>query len=200
MKRWAMVIDLTKCNGCYTCVMACKMRNGTPKGVFWNRVLEREEGEFPNVTRTFLPVLCNHCKEPPCVEVCPTGASFQRADGIVNIEADKCIGCRYCTMACPYEARVFVDKIEPYYPAGLTPFEEVKYANFQEGTVTKCNFCVERVDQGLDPFCVAMCPTAARTFGDLNDPESAVSLLVGRKQGKPLLPEAGTGPCVFYIK
>lgn len=200
MKRWAMVIDVGKCNGCYTCVMACKVQNGTPKGVFWNRVLEREEGEFPNVSRTFWPVLCNHCEEPPCVEVCPTGATFQRPDGIVNINPDKCIGCRYCMMACPYEARVFVDKIEPYYPAGPTPFEEVKYAKFQEGTVTKCNFCVERVDQGLDPFCVAMCPTSARTFGDLNDPESPVSQLLGRKKGKQLLPEAGTGPCVFYIE
>ena len=199
MTRLGMVIDLSRCIGCYSCVAACKCQNGTPKGVFWGKVLEKETGTYPNSKRTFVPVVCNHCESPACVEVCPTGATSQRADGIVTVDYDKCIGCRYCMMGCPYNVRTFMDEVEGYFPKGLTPYEEKKYDKWQVRTVTKCTFCVERVDEGLDPMCVVTCPAEARVFGDLEDPESRVSQLIREGGGTQLRPEAGTNPSVYYL-
>lgn len=199
MARWGMVIDLARCVGCYSCVMACKAENGTSKGVFWARVLEKEVGTFPSAERIFLPVVCNHCKEPACLEVCPTGATSQREDGIVTVDYDKCIGCRYCLMACPYNVRTFIDEIEGYFPKALTPYEEYKNQEWQVGTVTKCTFCVHRVDEGLEPACVVTCPCTARVFGDLDDPNSEVSKLIRERAGSQLRPEFGTEPSVYYL-
>ena len=199
MTRWGMVIDLTRCVGCYSCIMTCKAEHGTPKGVFWAKVLEQEVGTFPSARRIFWPVLCNHCKTPACVEVCPSGATSQRSDGIVTIDYDKCIGCRYCMMACPYNVRIFMDEVTGYFSQGLTPYEERKYQEWQVGTVSKCNFCVERVDQGQEPACVVACPCGARVFGDLDDPDSEVSRLIREFRGTQLRSEAGTDPSVYYL-
>lgn len=200
MVRYGMVIDTERCIACYSCVLACKTENGTPKGVFWAKVLEQETGTYPTAKRVFWPVLCNHCKTPACLEVCPTGATTQRPDGIVEIDYDKCIGCRYCMQACPYNVRVFMDKIENYFPKGLTPYEKVKYKKWRVGTTTKCTFCVDRLEQGLEPMCVVHCPTSARIFGDLDDPDSEVSRLIREFSGTQLRPEAGTDPSVYYLK
>ncbi|CAI09328.1 sulfate reduction electron transfer complex DsrMKJOP subunit DsrO [Aromatoleum aromaticum] len=197
--RWGMVIDLKRCIACYGCQLACKAENGTPPGVFFARLLKHEEGQFPTVRQLFLPVLCNHCEDPPCVEVCPTGASFKCDDGIVDIDPDKCVGCRTCMMACPYGNRYFNDKPQHYFPQGSTPFEEKRTARHQTDVVMKCNFCRDRVKAGKQPACVANCPTVARYFGDLDDPNSEVSRLIKDRGGFPLHPELGTGPSVYYL-
>ena len=210
-----MVIDLKKCVGCYSCHMACKAENATPPGVFWARVLEKEQGEYPTVTRTFLPVVCNHCKEPPCVEVCPTGATSKRDDGIVIVNFDECIGCRSCLIVCPYQQRSFLDNDQTeYFPGqGLTPYEVLgkKFKKYQKGTVFKCDFCREKIDKALDrsmepgidreatPACVLACPARARYFGDIDDPGSEVSCLIRDKKGFQLHPEFSTEPSVYYL-
>lgn len=203
MARMGMVIDLNVCVGCHACTAACKATNGTPPDIFFARVHEREVGEYPNARREFLPVLCNHCEDPPCVPVCPTGASYKRADGIVAVNSDLCIGCRSCATSCPYEHRHYVKPgtlEKGYFDGNLTQYEEVKYKRWTEGTIAKCDFCMDRVDQGLDPACVVTCPPVARHFGDLSDPESNVSRLLQERESFTLLPDAGTKPSVHYLK
>jgi Fe-S-cluster-containing dehydrogenase component len=205
MPRYGMVIDLKRCYGCYACVMACKVKNHTPPGVFWSRLLKGETGTYPNTVRQALPVLCMHCEEPSCMEVCPTGAIRQRKDGIVVVDKDKCMGCKYCMMACPYGARYSVDEWESYFPEGLpiTPYEEFTKEKFEEasgiGVATKCDFCLDRLKEGKLPSCVIACPADARTFGDLDDLESEPSILLRRHRGAPLNPELGNEPKVFYL-
>ncbi|MBI2952794.1 MAG: 4Fe-4S dicluster domain-containing protein [Chloroflexi bacterium] len=199
MTRLGMVIDLKRCIGCYGCTMACKAENATPPGVFWNRVLVWEEGKYPVARQVYFPVQCNHCQDAPCKKVCPTGATSQRPDGIVLIDYNKCIGCRACVTACPYQNRYYQRETRTYYPGVLTPFEEVGYAKFPPKVVTKCNFCVHRVDQGLQPACVQTCISKARTFGDLDNPESEVSLVMRNRHVFRLRPELGTEPSVYYL-
>jgi len=215
MARWGMVIDLQKCIGCYACVIACKQEHFLPPEVFWNRILVGETGEYPMVTKQLYPILCNHCKEASCVEVCPTGASTKREDGIVLIDYDKCVGCRYCVLACPYQQRTFYsDDTKEYFPGqGLTELEIIGKELYphKKGTVTKCNLCVERIDHGLaeglspgvdreaTPACVNACPSTARCFGDLDDPESQVSRLIKEKRAESLHPEFGNKPSIYYI-
>ena len=200
MARYAMVIDQKRCIGCHACAMACKQENGTSDGVWWSKVRVQETGRFPNTGLTFTPMLCMHCQNAPCVEVCPTGASFKRADGIVLVNYDACIGCRYCEAACPYGARTFMEQLKPYYPGrGLTPYEQVMQKKHQQGVVEKCNFCLERFNVGKEPACVATCPAYARHFGDLDDPNSEVSKLIARRHGYQLMPELGTNPSVYYL-
>lgn len=203
MARWGMVIDLKVCVGCHACTIACKAANGTPPEVFFSRVHEREVGEYPDARREFLPVLCNHCEDAPCVDVCPTGASWQREDGIVSVKGDVCIGCRSCDTACPYGHRHYIEPgslRQGYFNGELTRFEEQKYPRWTEGTVIKCDFCMERVDQGLKPACVVTCAPEARHFGDLSDPASGVSRLLRERESFTLLPDAGTRPCVHYLR
>ena len=203
MARLGMVIDLKTCVGCHSCTAACKSTNGTPPDIFFARVHEREVGEYPNARREFLPVLCNHCDEPPCVDVCPTGASYKRPDGIVAVNGDVCIGCRSCATACPYEHRHYVPPgllASGYFNGDLTLYEKVKYRRWTEGTVIKCDFCMDRVDQGLKPACVDTCPAEARIFGDLSDPQSEPSRLLREREHFTLLPDAGTKPSVYYLK
>lgn len=207
-KRYGMVIDLRKCVGCRSCQVACKVENFVPPGVFFSRVLLQERGKYPYARLEFIPVQCNHCANAACVKVCPTGATSQRAeDGIVTVDATKCIGCRYCMMACPYRQRFYLAYNPPkktYFPAGPTPYELMgrKLRKYSPGTVVKCDFCVAagRLDKGLEPACVATCTAKARTFGDLNDPESEVSRLITTKGGFQLLAEKGTDPSIYYIR
>ena len=215
MSRWGMVIDLKKCVSCYACVLACKQEHYVPPGVFYNRVLISESGEFPRVKKLVYPILCNHCEKAPCVDVCPTGASSKRDDGIVTIDSNQCTGCQYCVLACPYQQRTyFSDNKTEYWPGqGLTELEQIgkKLEPLQEGTVIKCTFCKDRIDAGLKkglkpgvdreatPACVNICMTKARYFGDLDDPESEVSRMIRERNGYRLRPEWGTEPCVYYV-
>ena len=145
--RYGMVIDLKRCISCYACQMACKTENGTPPGVLYAWAYRVEQGEYPNTRQVYLPMLCNHCDEPSCVDVCPTGATHKREeDGIVVIDADECVGCRACMTACPYHARYYLDEIRGYYPGqGLTPYEKARYPEHSRRTVEKCNFCMDRL-------------------------------------------------------
>lgn len=213
--RWGMVIDLKKCVGCYSCTVACKEEHYVPPGVFFNKVLITHLGKYPAVTKEILPVLCNHCKDSPCVKACPTGASIQREDGIVYVDSDKCMGCRYCVVVCPYQHRTFFDHYTDYFNGyGPTPPEVLgrQLEPHQEGTVVKCTFCKDRIDKGLargltpgvdwdaTPACVIACPAKARYFGDLEDPTSEVSRLIREKKGTQLVPEHDTDPSVYYLR
>ena len=200
-----MVIDLKRCYGCYACSMACKAKNFTPPGVFWARVIKGETGKYPNTVRQALPTLCMHCEEPSCLAVCPTGATQKTAEGIVIVEKEKCIGCSYCKMACPYGARYLVEEWESYFPKGCPESEYEKFAKaaWEEksgsGVSTKCDFCKERIPKGDLPACVKACPANARTFGDLDDPQSEAVQLIKKGRGQPLHPELGNEPKVYYL-
>ena len=212
--RWGMVIDLKKCIGCYACTLGCKAEHFLPPGIFFNRVIIGEAGKFPAVRKLILPVLCNHCSEAACVAVCPTGASTIREDGVVLIEADKCVGCGYCIMACPYRQRTRLEEREEYHPGqGYTPYEQMADDSYplEEKTAIKCNFCVEKLDEGLangltpgvdreaTPACVIACPAHARVFGDLDDAMCEASHLIREKKGEQLHPDFGTDPSVYYL-
>ena len=199
--RYGMVLDVSRCVGCNACSVACKQENATPPGVLYSRVLAIESGEYPNTRLSFRPILCMHCEEPACAAVCPTGATHKLENGIVVVDADKCIGCRYCMAACPYNARYFNFQESPGYFPGmqLTAYEQVKGGSHPVGVVEKCNFCLDRVEAGDVPACVATCPAGARFFGDLDDPNSEVSRLLAAHKGEQLFPELGTNPSVYYI-
>ena len=200
MKRYGMVIDLKKCIGCHACTMACKAEQNVPRKVFWSTVQEKEIGLFPRATRIFLPILCNQCRNPWCVDVCPTGATYQRNDGIVMIDYDQCIGCRACVEACPYQARTSVKDNRTLYGDGITTFEKPVARPVEKGVASKCNFCFHRVDEGRVPACVEVCPTECRIFGDLEDRESKVFELINSSRAFQLLPEKGTDPSVYYMR
>ncbi len=198
MAKLSIVIDLDLCIGCNACTVACKAEHGTQPAVFWGKVLEHETGRTPAVTRLFLPVLCNHCENPPCREVCPTRATHVDEDGVVLVDYDKCIGCRACVVACPYLSRTYVDRERHYFPDTPIPHSARELQGL-EGVVQKCNLCVDRVRRGEPPACVEVCPTSCRAFGDLEDPESSVSELVASERCFQLLPEKGTAPKVRYL-
>ena len=198
--RYGMVIDLKRCIGCYGCQIFCKAENATPPGILWSRVLFYESGHYPNVKKMRIPLLCMHCKEPACVDVCPTGASTKRPDGIVTVDSTKCLGCKSCVIACPYGARFFYSEEKEYFPGQrLTPYERVGYQRHRTGVVEKCDFCLSRIQQGLEPACVVSCMAKARYFGDLDDPNSQVSQLIGNYNGFQMHPELGTDPSVYYL-
>ncbi len=207
--RWGMLVDLRRCVGCQTCTVACQQAHGLPPGIQWRFVADCEVGEYPDVRRLFLPMQCMHCAEPPCVPVCPTGASRQRADGIVWVAADRCVGCGYCAVACPYRARHLVHEARGYFGAP-TPAERLTARPERRGVMTKCTFCRERVDAGrarglvpgvdpeATPVCAVACLTRAIVFGDLDDPGSPVARALAEGDAAPLMPECGTEPSVFY--
>ena len=178
MARLAMVIDTKKCVGCMDCIVACKTENEVPEGFNRDWIAEQAKGRFPNVHLEIRSERCNHCDNPPCVYCCPTGASHVEPDGkTVQVNPDRCIGCKACLAACPYGARF----VHP------------------DGYADKCTFCLHRVKEGKDPACVSVCPTHCMVFGDLDDPKSAVSQLLQSRKHHTLLPEAGTKPRVFYL-
>ena len=199
--HYGMVIDLERCVGCGACSMACKQVHGTPPGIWWSKVLHGESGKYPNSRITLLPTLCMHCVNPPCKKACPTGATYQRQDGIVLVDKDKCIGCRYCMTACPYVARSFNWRAEGSYfgELGPMPNEKLLSSEHPSGVVEKCTFCAERLDVGLQPACVSTCPAKARIFGDLDDPNSEVSMLLTTGRDSQISPELGTNPSVYYL-
>ncbi|HLR29561.1 MAG TPA: 4Fe-4S dicluster domain-containing protein [Paenalcaligenes sp.] len=181
-KRFAMVIDLRKCIGCQACTVSCSVENLPPIGQFRTTVLQYEvedyDGDQPAMFN--LPRLCNHCENPPCVPVCPVEATFQREDGIVLVDNERCVGCAYCVQACPYDAR---------------------FINEETKTADKCTFCEHRLEVGLLPACVETCIGGARIIGDLNDPDSIINQVMQENKGdiKVLKPDMNTKPRVFYI-
>lgn len=201
--QYGMVIDLSRCVGCNACTLACKVSNGTPPGMFFSHVETTEEGTYPDAMNVYTPTLCMHCTDAPCVENCPTGASYHDEDGVVRISHADCIGCQTCVNACPYGSRTYVgDEIAGYYPEfGLTSQEEAMYARFEVNKVYKCDFCrskgLTESDQG--PACVQTCPGKARIFGDLDDPESEVAKLVASGEATQIGTEEGTGPNIYYL-
>ena len=208
--RWGMVVDINRCVGCQTCTIACKHANDTLPGVQWRRVLDVEQGRFPDVERLFLVTGCQHCAEPPCVPVCPTGATRQREDGLVTQDYDICIGCAYCAVACPYDARTIVHEQRGYY--GRETVQERATAHPERlGVAQKCNFCQDRVDAGLanglkpgidpeaTPACSAACIAKAIDFGDFNDPQSNVSLLARDNPSFRMHEQLGTEPQIRYL-
>ena len=206
--RWGMVIDQAKCVGCGHCTMACRANNDVPPNMEWNRLVEA--GEVNGKTR-YLPVPCMQCGDAPCANICMVGATYQRPDGIVMMDYDKCIGCRYCEIACPYGARAFnweeFDDPNPAVPRWGQP----EVARRPRGVVEKCSFCYQRIDRGLSmgltpgvdqaatPACVVACPMGARVFGDLNDPDSPVSKLLANHASFRLREGLGTDPAVYYL-
>jgi DMSO reductase iron-sulfur subunit len=181
MKQLAILTDLDRCTGCQACSIACKQENNVSLGAFWTRVYEvGPTGKFPELEMYFLPLTCQHCEDPACVRVCPTGASHKRADGIVVIDREKCIGCQSCQQACPYG---------------------VQYFDAEARKMEKCTLCTHLVDQGTLPACVRTCTGRARYFGDVNDPHSAVATKIREAGARvfALLPDAGTKPSAHYI-
>ena len=176
--RWGFLIDLRKCIGCQTCEVACKMENDVHLGVWRSWVKKVEKGKYPHATRGFLPLLCNNCENPICVTVCPVNVNRIRPDGIVTFDPHRCVGCRYCMASCPYE---------------------VRYLHPTKRIVEKCNWCHHRIDAGLQPACVEACPTGARVFGNLKDPQSEIRRLMARNEVAVIQPEMGTEPQVYYI-
>ena len=204
MTKLAIGIDLHRCIGCNTCALACKMQNNVPDGMLWNRVLtegcerfDSAEGVYPHLTRTYLPLACQHCENPACERVCPTGATYKDDKGRVEIDYDKCIGCRMCMAACPYNARVF-NWSEPVRDPDFN-YGDRDVPVRGKGVVEKCTLCKERTDRGDEPMCVKCCLAKARVFGDLDDPESEISRVIRERNATVLLPEQGTRPQVRYF-
>ena len=213
--KFALVIDVGACIGCRTCQWGCKLENNIPDTISppWIEVFELKDGqsvtaeaeledlnkgnatsytESPREGHWYMPVACNHCENPPCVKVCPVGATYKDKDGLVLQRYDRCIGCRLCVNACPYSARRF-NWFEPKV-AQVNPLVPIRPIS----VVEKCTFCVHRTRRGLLPRCVEVCPVRARRFGDLNDPESEVSKILKSTPSFRLLEETNTGPNLLY--
>ncbi len=178
MTRYAFVIDQRKCIGCHACTVACKAEHDVPIGVYRTWVKYVEKGEFPHARRYFLVNRCNHCDNAPCVAICPTKALYKRADGIVDFDSSRCIGCKSCMQACPYDA-LYIDP--------------------NTHTAAKCNYCAHRIEVGLEPACVIVCPERAIIAGDMHDPHTEIARILAREPVRTRKPEQGTGPNVYYL-
>ena len=206
--QWVMLIDLDKCTGCNFCSHACKAVNDTAEGIEWNTVFV-DDDTFSNTV--YIPRPCMHCENAPCVNVCPVGATYHRDDGLIVTDYDKCIGCRYCQAACPYGGRYFNwqenQSLNPMVPEWGIPEIERR----PRGVSEKCTFCVQRIDVGLSrgkmpgrdqdatPACVNICPVGARIFGDINDLDSNVSILLNTREHIRLREYLGVNPRVYYL-
>ena len=205
--HYGMVIDTKRCVGCNACTVACKMANNVPQDIFWTRALtdggdmmDTPAGEFPDISMRYITVSCQHCENPACAKVCPVGATYKDPEtGVVRQDYDKCIGCRMCMAACPFNARVF-NWEEPVRDPDVN-YGDARVPVRNKGVMEKCTLCKERTDDGDVPMCVRVCPARARTFGDLDDPESDISRLARERAGSVhhLLEEKGTRPQLFYI-
>lgn len=194
--KYAMVIDLQRCVGCQTCTVVCKAEHISPPDILRCYVMKKEIGEYPNTRRINLPMLCMQCENPPCEKVCPTGATERLPNGIVVVHQDECIGCHACATACPYGSRSFRKDSQGYFPGNdLTPLEKIGYESHPVGISEKCDFCIGRLNQGLEPACVVSCITKARIFGTLDE----LQTLINQRNGFQLLPEYGTNPSVYYL-
>ncbi|WP_045221428.1 4Fe-4S dicluster domain-containing protein [Desulfonatronum thioautotrophicum] len=228
MARYAMVIDMQLCTGCGGCIIGCMNENNLPEGMRWSGKITETLGRYPNTRYHYRPTLCNHCENAPCVHGCPTKSLYKAEGGITAHDINKCIGCRYCMFNCPYEGVIFYNLRQPHaewrndtvvIPGSTsTPAETLRragargwpiynpdpgitYASIRpRGVVEKCNFCQHRVINGELPYCVEVCPSKARTFGDLDDPQSKASQLLGMYPAERLREELGTKPRVYYIR
>jgi molybdopterin-containing oxidoreductase family iron-sulfur binding subunit len=196
MARYGMIVELNKCTGCMTCVLACKQENLTGPGVFWNKILEIENETFDYIA--YVRHACMHCDDPPCVVACSSNAISKRPDGIVLIDQQKCKGQRDCIKACPYGVISF-NTGKDYFPGKKLPFEisPESYRVQLPGKASKCTLCAHRIDKGKLPICVEACQSEALIFGDLDDPNSPIRKTLW--QSKQLLVEQGTNPKVSYI-
>lgn len=227
MTKYQMVVDLDRCQGCRACMEACKVENNTTEGNFWMYVFRFEEGEYPDARVSFLPRPCQHCDNAPCVKVCPVGARFKREDSLVLTDYDRCIGCRYCELACPYGVNYFNwgKPKDRYYgddwddpdleavsggmnPPWKNPVLSQKQGDekrmtagggHHKGVMEKCTFCVHRVERGDVPACVETCPVEALRFGDIDDEESPISRFLREHNSFRLLDDLGTEPSVVYV-
>jgi Fe-S-cluster-containing dehydrogenase component len=225
MPRWGMVIDLDKCTACQSCTVACRVENNVPiagprdsangRAIFWNEVISVIESEGTRLRGRFIPRPCMHCENPPCVQVCPVGATFKDAEGIVRQDYERCIGCRYCTVACPYGARYFNWRAPEYSDThALYRNPDAPARPRPVGVVEKCTFCVQRIERArrraaaegrelrdgeVAPACVQTCPGRARVFGDFDDERSQVSRLARSPRAFRFLEELGTRPQVVYL-
>jgi molybdopterin-containing oxidoreductase family iron-sulfur binding subunit len=228
LPKWGMVIDLDKCTNCQGCAAACRIENNVPvhgpdpegaprdRGIFWMDVLKKTEGVYPDLREHFMPMPCNHCEDPTCVKVCPVGATFVDEEGLVAQIWARCIGCRYCTVACHYSRRHF-NWEHPHFPEDMKNQLNPDVATRPKGVVEKCTFCVHRIramkekarfegrawtdeDVRQLPACAQTCPAEAIVFGDLNDPESEVSRLSKSPRAFKELEELGTRPKVIYLR
>jgi Fe-S-cluster-containing dehydrogenase component len=222
--KWEMVIDLDRCTGCEACVVACHAENNIRisgeqeaaegRAINWIRIERYWEGEYPNVTAKFMPVLCQHCGAAPCEPVCPVYASYHTPDGLNAQVYNRCIGVRYCGNNCPYMARQF-NWFDPRWDEPLQEQLNPDVTVRQNGIMEKCTFCVQRIRQGkeqaeregrpvqdgdITPACVQSCPTSALVFGDRNDPKSRVAQLARSDRGFHLLESLGTEPAITYLK
>lgn len=220
--RWTMVIDLARCIGCHACTIGCVAENKLPPGVVYRPVVEEEVGRYPDVRRRFTPRPCQQCQNPPCTKVCPVTATYKNAQGVVVVDYDRCIGCRYCLVACPYNART--SDFGEWYTKGTAQadgtlvgrdkaaqgYEALPAAEYGRkwpargqgspmGNARKCHFCLHRLAVGLLPACVTTCVGRATFFGDRNDAASLVSELLGSPRLRTLKPELGTQPAVYYL-
>lgn len=223
MPRWGMVIDLDKCTGCQACVVACKAENNIPfsspkeaerrRIISWMTVLTITEGEFPHLRSRFIPRPCMHCDNPPCVKVCPVGATYKNREGLVAQIYTQCIGCRYCTNNCPYTLKYF-NWYPPEWPKEMENYLNPDVSIRSKGVVEKCTFCHHRLQKAKEkaraenrelqegdyvPACVQTCPPEAIYFGDLDNPKSAVAQLSRNPRAFRLLEELGTEPKVYYL-
>ena len=220
--RWSMVIDVAKCIGCHACTIGCVAENKLPPGVVYRPVIEEEVGTYPNVGRRFLPRPCMHCQKPPCVNVCPVKATYKNQQGVTVVDYDRCIGCRYCLVACPYSARTsdfgeWYTKETPENPgkilgrpAAAKGYESRPATEYGKkwpergkgspiGNARKCHFCLHRLAVGMLPNCVTTCIGRATFFGDRTDPESLIHELLGSPRLRRLKEELGTHPAVYYL-
>lgn len=228
MPKYAMVIDLQRCVGCSACSIACRNENNVPDGIYWSHKITETSGKFPNVRFHYIPTLCNHCENAPCVRGCPTQAMHKLDNGITMHDPKRCIGCRYCMFNCPYGVIYFNwHRPHPFWrdnqalmpeggstgPADQTRKvggDTIPYYNSERedtlpgirpmGVVEKCTFCDHLVRRGKLPACVEACPADARIFGDLDDPGSQVSRLLGKFRPFRLKESLGTLPRVYYIR
>ena len=207
MTKYAMAVDTTYCAACNTCATTCKVENNLPEGVWWNLAkteggdwMYTPSGEYPdNLSLEFYTYSCQHCDDAACVNVCPTGASVKREDGIVWIDYETCIGCKSCVTACPYDGvRTYIEE-EPRFFLDFA-MGDWGAQTHKQGVVEKCTFCAHRVDRGERPACVDVCPLQARYWGDLDDPESDISKLLASRKWEQLSAETDTGSNFYLLK